>query len=89
MKINKLLLAAIVCGGLNSALGQGSKVEDAASRHGSLPLRGVVTITVDQLRSDFLDAFSQWYTDGGFNRLMSEGTVYGSASYPFAPVDRA
>ena len=89
MKINKLLLAAIVCGSLNSALGQESKVEDAASRHGSLPLRLVVNITVDQLRSDFLDAFSQWYTDGGFNRLMSEGTVYGSASYPFAPVDRA
>ncbi len=51
--------------------------------------RLVVSITVDQLRSDFLDAFSQSYTDGGFNLLMGQGTVYGNASYPFSPVDRA
>ena len=51
--------------------------------------RLVVSIAIDQLRSDFLNAFSQSYTDKGFNHLMSQGTVYGSASYPFAPIDRA
>ena len=51
--------------------------------------RLVVSITVDQLRSDFLEAFSQSYTKGGFNLLMGQGRVYGSASYPFSPIDRA
>lgn len=49
----------------------------------------MVSIVVDQLRSDCLNAYSRSFTDGGFNRLMSKGTVYGSASYPFTPVDRA
>jgi hypothetical protein len=51
--------------------------------------RLVVSITVDQLRSDYLDAFTHLYCDGGFKRLISQGTVYGSVSYPFSPVDRA
>lgn len=51
--------------------------------------RIVVSIAVDQLRSDYLEAFTGDYTDGGFNRLLDKGTVYGSASYPFTPVDRA
>lgn len=51
--------------------------------------RLVVSIAVDQLRSDYLEAFTGNYSDGGFNRLLGRGTVYGSASYPFSPVDRA
>ena len=53
------------------------------------PPRLVVSIVVDQLRSDCLNAYSKNFTDGGFNRLMGQGTVYGSVSYPFTPVDRA
>ena len=53
------------------------------------PPRLVVSIVVDQLSSDCLNAYSKSFTDGGFNRLMSHGTVYSSASYPFTPVDRA
>lgn len=88
---NKLLFAiAILCGGFNGAIGQTrttSSADEWASASDAPRL--VVSIAVDQLRSDFLDAFSQSYTDGGFNRLMSQGTVYGSASYPFSPIDRA
>ena len=51
--------------------------------------RLVVSIAVDQLRSDYLEAYAKNYSDGGFNRLLNRGTVYGSASYPFSPVDRA
>lgn len=53
------------------------------------PLRVVVSITVDQLRSDLLEAYRMEYGGGGFRLLASKGAVYGSASYPFAPVDRA
>ena len=52
-------------------------------------LRVVVSITIDQLRSDLLEAHRLEYGTGGFQLLTSKGTVYGSASYPFAPVDRA
>lgn len=92
MRYNKLLLAvAILSGGVIGTVG-GQTRESAPTGEwatASDAPRLVVSIAVDQLRSDFLDAFSQWYTDGGFNRLMSQGTVYSSASYPFAPVDRA
>lgn len=51
--------------------------------------RLVVNITIDQLRTDYMEAFTQLYTDGGFKRMMREGMIYDNASYPFAPVDRA
>lgn len=51
--------------------------------------RLVVSITVDQLRSDYLEAFLPLYSENGFKKLLSDGTVYQNASYPFAPVDRA
>ncbi len=49
----------------------------------------VVNITIDQLRSDYIEAFSPLYTDGGFRRLMKQGLVYEGAQYPFTPVDPA
>lgn len=51
--------------------------------------RLVVSIAIDQLRSDYLDAFAPLYTNYGFKQLMSEGLVYANASFPFIPVDRA
>ena len=50
--------------------------------------RLVISIAVDQLRSEFLEAFAPLYGDNGFKRLL-EGTIFTSASYPFTPVDRA
>jgi len=51
--------------------------------------RLVISIAIDQLRSDYLEAFAPLFTEGGFRRLMSEGLVYANATYPFEPVDRA
>lgn len=51
--------------------------------------RLVVSITIDQLRTDYLEAFTPLYSDVGLKRLLSGGRVYVNASYPFAHVDRA
>lgn len=51
--------------------------------------RLVVNIVVDQLRSDYMEAFSPLYGDKGFKRLLKEGRVYTQAEYPFTSPDRA
>lgn len=56
----------------------------------SIPVpRLVVTVMIDQLRSDYLEAFSPLYQEGGFARLLKEGRVFADAQYPVADVDRA
>ena len=49
----------------------------------------VVSITVDELRTDELETFSPLYSPNGLKRLLQDGTVFTNASYPFTPVDRA
>ena len=51
--------------------------------------RLVVNIVIDQLRTDYMEAFSPLYSDRGFQRLMKEGRVYTRAEYPFNDPDRA
>jgi hypothetical protein len=51
--------------------------------------RLVVTIAIDQLRTDYMEAFAPLYGDEGFKRLLKEGMVFENASYPFAGIDRA
>ena len=51
--------------------------------------RLVVNITIDQLRTDYLEAFTPLYGADGFKRLLMQGLVYENASYPFASIDRA
>ena len=51
--------------------------------------RLVVNITVDQLRTDYIEHFSPLYGEDGFRKLLQYGRVYEAASYPFSPVDRA
>ena len=51
--------------------------------------RLVVSIAIDQLRTDYLDAFAPLYGTHGFKRLLSQGVVFTNASYPFTPIDRA
>ena len=51
--------------------------------------RLVVNITIDQLRTDYLEAFAPLYSNGGFKRLLEGGMVYTNVSYPFTPIDRA
>ena len=49
----------------------------------------VVTIAVDQLRTDYLETYAPLYQQAGLKRLLAEGLVYPNASYSFVPVDRA
>ncbi|HEY9551839.1 MAG TPA: alkaline phosphatase family protein [Prevotella sp.] len=51
--------------------------------------RLVVNITIDQLRTDYLEHFADLYSPDGFKKLLRQGIVYEAASYPFAPVDRS
>lgn len=49
----------------------------------------VVGLTIDQLRLDYIEAFSAMYGDRGFKRLWKEGRVYRNAEYDFVNVDKA
>ena len=49
----------------------------------------VVNILIDQLRSDYVEAFMPLYGEGGFRRLFEEGCVYTRGEYPMAQPDRA
>lgn len=51
--------------------------------------RLVISITIDQLSTDYLEAFTPLYSEGGFKRLLKDGMVFSNVSYPFAPTDRA
>lgn len=51
--------------------------------------RLVVGIHIDQLRSDYLQAFMPLYGEGGFRWLLEKGQVYSNVQYQHAPVDRA
>ncbi|MDE6173862.1 alkaline phosphatase family protein [uncultured Bacteroides sp.] len=49
----------------------------------------VVTLTIDQLRTDYMEAFSSLYGEKGFKRLMREGRVFRQTVFPFTGTDRA
>ena len=67
----------------------GFQMEGLAQEKIQYAPRLVVNITIDQLRTDYLEAFSPLYGSGGFKKLLTEGLVYENASYPFSPIDRA
>ena len=49
----------------------------------------VVGLTIDQLRTDYLEAFSSLYGEKGFKRLWKEGRVFHNAQYTFSSIDRS
>lgn len=51
--------------------------------------RLVINVTIDQLRTDYMEAFAPLYSQGGFRRMLNEGLVYDGATYAFSPVDKA
>ncbi len=63
-------------------------LEARASMNNEVP-RVVVNILIDQLRSDYLQAFMPLYGEDGFKKLLSEGRVYTQAEYPMTSPDRA
>ena len=67
----------------------GWNAETAAQKGTKQVPRLVVNITIDQLRSDFLEAYAPLYGERGFKKLMTQGRVYENASYPLIQPDRA
>lgn len=51
--------------------------------------RIVVNITIDRLRTDYMNAFLPVYSRDGFRRLLKEGRVYSHAEYPQSSLSRA
>jgi len=49
----------------------------------------VVGLTVDQLRTDYIEAFSALYGEKGFKRLWKDGRVYRNAEFNFSNPDKA
>ena len=47
----------------------------------------VIGLTIDQLRTDYIEAFSALYGERGFKRLFKEGRVYMNAEYDFFAPD--
>lgn len=77
----RLILFLILCVAITSV---GQENRDAEKK-----IKLLLSINVDQLRSDFLYEFEDLYTDKGFKRLMSGGRVYSNAYYAFEQIDRA
>lgn len=67
----------------------GWNAETAAQNGARQVPRLVVNITIDQLRTDFLEAYAPLYSDYGFKRLLEKGKVYENATYPMVQPDRA
>lgn len=53
------------------------------------PPKVVVSIVVDQLRTDYLEKFAHLYGEDGFKRLFSEGCVYTNGYFSHADPDRS
>lgn len=64
------------------------KAAGTDATHNGIP-KLVVNILVDQLRSDYLEAFLPLYGNDGFKRLLRDGRVYTQADYPMAQPDEA
>lgn len=43
----------------------------------------VVNIAIDQLRTDYIEAFIPYYSEGGIKKLLRNGAVYSNAQYMF------
>ena len=49
----------------------------------------VIGLTIDQLRTDYIEAFSAMYGERGFKRLFKEGRVYINGEYDFLKPDQS
>ncbi|MDO4715257.1 MAG: alkaline phosphatase family protein [Bacteroidales bacterium] len=81
MKQKHLLTSLIVLMAL-------SQMEVHSQSQKAMP-RLVVSILVDQLRTDYLEAFMPLYGEEGFKRLLAQGRVYEQATYPTKRLDHA
>lgn len=59
------------------------------TKNGTAVPKLVVNILIDQLRSDYLNAFMPLYGEDGFRKLLRDGRVYSQAEYSLSRPDRA
>lgn len=81
MKQNHILTSLIVLMALSS-------VEVHGQAENAMP-RLVVSILVDQLRTDYMEALMPLYGEDGIKQLLHKGRVYEQALYPTKPIDQA
>lgn len=85
---HNLLLALITIMSTLAAEAEAQNVVSGDNQANNVP-RMVVNILIDQLRSDYLEAFTPLYCDKGIKMLMQQGTVYTAGEYPLYHPDRA
>lgn len=49
----------------------------------------IVGITIDQLRTDYIDMMQHLFGEGGFKRLFREGAVYDNVNYGYNDITKA
>lgn len=49
----------------------------------------IISITIDQMRSDYLDLFKNSLSEDGFNRLLNEGLVYANLEFDYSNLNSA
>lgn len=86
MNRHPLLLTLIT---LLSALATEAEGQNVVGSNGNNVPRVVVNILIDQLRSDYLEAFTPLYSNDGFKLLMRDGCVFTAGEYPLYHPDRA
>ena len=88
MTRHPLLLTLIT---LMSALASEAQAQSNMGLNGQTPNvpKVVVNILIDQLRSDYLEAFTPLYGNDGLKLLLRDGCVFTAAEYPLAHPDRA
>jgi hypothetical protein len=47
----------------------------------------IIGITIDQLRTDYIEEFSSLYGETGFKRIWRNGLIYTNADFPFNNID--
>lgn len=87
MNRHYLLLTLITLMSALAAEAEGQNVV-GGSQSTNVP-RVVVNILIDQLRSDYLEAFTPLYGNDGLKLLMREGCVFTAGEYPLYRPDRA
>ena len=65
-----------------------AEVKSAPATSNGIP-KVVVSILIDQLRADYLEAFMPLYGEEGFKRLFRDGRVYTQTDYPMSNPDCA
>ena len=63
-------------------------ISTSAMHAGEVP-KVVVSIVVDQLRTDYLEKFADLYGEGGFKKLLAEGHVYTNGYFSHSTPDRS